>query len=133
MEKVKVKKADLVKVLQTNRDLHQTEFNEALVGYKISVEKELKNKLKDLKAGKDFDLYINLQKPVSYVKQYNDVIGMLEISTEEDVFISMEEYLKYYKNEWEWQTSWKLSNAFYSQAYVDSPKFGSKKESLING
>lgn len=126
MEKVKVKKEDLIKVLQTNRDIHQSAFNEALEGYKISVEKELKSKLKDLKAGKDFDLYINLQKPVSYVKQYNDVIGMLEISTEEDVSITMEEYLKYYKNEWEWQSSWQLSNALYSKAYVDSPKFGSK-------
>jgi Sec7-like guanine-nucleotide exchange factor len=127
MEKVKVKKVDLVKVLQTNRDIHQEAFNVALAGYKISVEKELKSKLKDLKAGKDFDLHIHLLKPISYVKQYNDVIGMLEISSEEEVSITMEEYLKYYKNEWEWQSSWQLSNAFYSQAYVDSPKFGSKK------
>jgi Sec7-like guanine-nucleotide exchange factor len=122
MEKVKVKKSDLIDVLKTNRDIHQKAFDEALAGYKIAVEKELKSKLKDLKTGKDFNLYINLQKPVSYVKQYNDVIGMLEISTEEDVHITMEEYLKYYKNEWEWQATWQLSNAFYSQAYAGSKK-----------
>jgi len=128
MEKVKVKKVDLVKILQTNRDIHQKDFEEALGGYKIAVEKELKSKLKDLKAGKDFDLYINLSKPKSYVKQYNDVIGMLEIASEEEVSITMEEYLKYYKNEWEWQSTWHLSNAPYATLYNVAGVGNAKKE-----
>ena len=126
MEKVKVQKRNLIEALRTNKDLHQREYDEALIGFRLAAEKELKLKLKELKAGKKDNIYISLQKPVSYVKQYNDVIGMLEISSEEEVSITMEEYLKYYKNEWEWKQTWQLSNAFYSQAYVDSTKFGNK-------
>ena len=118
MEKVKVNKTDLIKILKQNRDVHVKEFEEATCGYRMAVEMALKKKLKDVKAGKEFDLYFSdLSKPASYVKDYENVIGMLEITTEEAVSITMEEYLKYYKNEWAWSRSWSISNAPYATLY----------------
>ena len=80
MEKVKVNKNELISILKSNRDLHEKEYKEAYEGYKIAVEKALKTKIKEVKSGEDFNLnFFSLTKPISYVKSYNDVIGILEI------------------------------------------------------
>ena len=42
---------------------------------------------------------------------------MLEVASEDTVTLSMEEFLKYYKNEWEWQRSWSLRNDGYATLY----------------
>ena len=118
MEKVKVNKVDLIKILKENRDLHAKQFEEATVGYKLAVEIALKKKLKSVKAGEEFDLYFyDLSKPESHINEYDNVIGILEISTEDIIPISMEEYLKYYKNEWSWSKSWTTNNAPYATLY----------------
>ena len=118
MEKVHVNKIELIKILKTNRDIHAKDYEEAYGGYRIAVERELKKKLKEVKAGGLFNLHFNnLSEPQSYVKDYDNVIGMLEVSTESDVYVTMEEYLRYYKNEWAWSRSWSVSNAPYATLY----------------
>ena len=117
MEKVNVTKEDLIAKLKENRDIHEKDYNDAVGGYRMLAEKELKKKLKTVKAGEKFDLRFNLSEPQSFVKDYEDAIGMLEISTDLTISITMEEYLKSYKNEWEWSRSWKTSYAPYATLY----------------
>lgn len=128
MEKVKVQKSELIAVLKKNRDIHEKDYSDAVCGYRLLVEKELKKRLKLVQSGEKFDLYFNLNRPESHVKDYDDVIGMLEISSDEEVDVKMEEYLKYYKNEWNWQEGWKSTYsgyaAFYNSPGGTKPKMG---------
>jgi len=121
MEKIKVNKNELISVLKTNRDKHAQKYTEASAGYVMMVETELKKKLKEVRSGNDFDLnFHHLQKPESHVENYNDAIGMLEVSIDENISISMEDYLKYYKNKWEWCNYWSSQNTAYLTHYTNS-------------
>ena len=118
MDKVKVDKNDLLSILKTNRDKHEKDYNDAMGGYRLVAEAELKKKLKKVRAGEKFTLYFkDLREPDSHVQEYQNVIDMLEVSTDMFVEISMEDYLKYYKNEWNWCTSWKFHNSGYATLY----------------
>ena len=121
MDKVKVNKEDLISILKTNRDQHGKDYNDAVGGYLMTVEAELKKTLRKVRKGEEFDLYFrDLSKPDSHVKEYNDVIDMLSVSKDDDVNISMEDYLKYYKNEWNWCVSWSSQNTGFLMHYRNS-------------
>ncbi len=118
MDKVIVNKKELVNILIKNRDKHATEYQEALGGFYIQAQIDLEKKLAKVKEGKKFSIYFeNLKQPRSYIKEYNDVINMLGVTPASEVNISMEDYLKYYKNEWDWCASWKASNNSYVTLY----------------
>ena len=132
MDKLSVKKADLVAILKANKEAHAKFYNDALGGFKMTIEKELKKRLYLLrKEGKIHLAFYEFREPESHVKEYEDAIGMLEICLEENIEIDMEEYLKYYKNEWSWSASWKSSNTGYATLYnvagVGAAKPKSKK------
>ena len=117
MENVNVTVNELIEILKKNRDIHQQEYTEAMGGYRMEAESELKKRLKLIKSGEKFDLYFKLREPVSYAKDYEDAIGMLQITNSPFVSISMKEYLEYYKNEWDWSRSWHIENSGYATLY----------------
>ena len=117
MEKIKVNKDDLIKTLKVNRAEHLKEYDIAIEGFKIAVKKALAKKMKESKNlpdGKinDFNMaFYNLITPESHEEDFDTVIGMLEISTEKEVFINVQEYKQYYLNEWSWARNWHISNS----------------------
>jgi len=118
MDRVKVSKVELISILTSNRDQHIKDLKEATGGYYIQARKEFEEELTKIKEGKEFHTFFrNLNKPESHVKEYNNVIDMLGVSADTEVYISMEDYLKYYKNEWSWQASWQVSNKPYATLY----------------
>lgn len=121
MNTVSVKKDELVKVLTENRDIHKKKYEEAQQGYIILVTKALKKRLKKVEAGKEFDLHFyDLIKPENHVEDYQNVIDMLGVTEQESVDISMEDFQRYYKNNWSWHQQWHLSNKMYYDAYYAS-------------
>ena len=118
MNTVPVKKDDLIKVLTENRDKHQKKYDDAYKGYVILVTKALKKTLKKVEAGKKFDLnFHNLNKPERHTEDYQNVIDMLGVTDSATIDITMEDYQKYYKNNWSWHGHWHLSNKMYVDAY----------------
>ena len=126
MSRVKVKKEDLIKVLGTNKDVHQKEYDEAYSGYLQLCIEALEERLELVKSAAkvekdepevEFTMYFEdvHNPPVNHVDDYQNVIDMLEVGENEEVVIGMDEYLKYYKNNWQWRAGWELSN----KAYVD--------------
>ena len=84
----------------------------------MQARKEFEATLVKIKAGEKFETFFrNLHKPDSHVKEYTDVLDMLGISRDEEIQISMQDYLKYYKNEWDWADNWKMSNSGYATLY----------------
>jgi len=118
MDKVQISKDELIAVLTKNRDQHKRDYEDALGGYRLVAESKLKKVLKKIKSGEKFSLYFNdLHEPDSHVKEYQNVIDMLGICFDVNVSISMEDYLKYYKNEWNWCSQWQFSNSGYVTLY----------------
>jgi hypothetical protein len=117
MEKIKVDKQKLLSILAENKSKHINDYNVAVEGYKIAVKKALSKKMKELKALKNGELqkfnmnFYNLIVPESHEKDFDTVIGMLNVSTDMEIYITSTEYQQYYLNEWSWKNNWYVSNS----------------------
>lgn len=115
MQKVTVKKADLVAAVEKNRAGHRKIFEEALDGYKAKQVELLEAQLKRLRAGKRLPMMgYYLPVPEDHTKDYDRVLRMLEMSLFDVVEISQEDFAKYVMDDWEWRRSFLASNSAYS-------------------
>jgi hypothetical protein len=85
MEKVQVTRKALMAVLTKNRDKHIEEYKEALTGYYIQAKKDFTERLALIENGEEFTTYFDLHKPANHVKEYNDVLDMLGITSSEKI------------------------------------------------
>lgn len=120
MKAIRVSKAELLKTLQTNRDNHRKIFEEALEGFRKAVVRELERRLEIAKANKRVDLYIQLTQPVDQTKDYDRVIGMLNLSLDTEIELSETDYSCYVLDDWTWKKNFLTSNAFYSKTAADT-------------
>lgn len=116
---VKIKKEDLLKSIKANRDKHALEYDKAKNGFRKLLEKELRGKLNAIVESKNVKLAFKSVKPISHLKEYDDVIGMLELSTDTEFEINHQQYKQYVKNEWEWERMWYASNALNLSAVAN--------------
>lgn len=66
------------------------------------------------KAGKRFQVSFSLVQPSDQTKDYDRVIGMLEMDTEHDVLLSEKDYQSYVLDDWQWKQNFLFSNSSYS-------------------
>src|SRR6516165_11538428 len=92
MNQVKVRRADLLAKVRTNRDAHRELFLRAQQGYRKLVIEELDRMLADAKAGRQISRAINLAEPVDHTADYDRVMAMLEMSVDDTVILSAQEF-----------------------------------------
>lgn len=113
MEKIEVKKAELLAVLQQNRDDHRAIFEEALEGFRVNVEAELGRWLVDIRAGKRSSVYVSMSVPKDHTSDYNRAVKMIEMSIGDTVVLSETDFAQYVMDDWGWQAQF-LSNTYGS-------------------
>lgn len=118
--KVTVKTTDLLETLKDNRGKHAVAYENAKKGFRILLIKELEKKLQAAKDGKKVALSFTNQKPDSHLAEYDDVIGMLELSEDPTLIINHQQYKQYIKDEWNWARSWTTSNSAYIGAALSA-------------
>lgn len=111
---IKVKKSELLAKIKENREKHHKIFLEALDGYQKKMIKVLLQMLKEVRKGKRIQHMINLPLPQDMTQSYDTVIGMLEMSTEEEIKLSSMDFSKFVEDKWEWSRNFLHSNAPYS-------------------
>ena len=125
---------DVLEKLRMNRAKHKTDYEKAMEGYYAeraellaavkakllaniaNVEKALAEdntqKLSvDRKVMKDVKL--GLEVPQNYLEHYDDMIGQLEMTSQEIVKFSTAVYKQICQDDWEWSRDWKMSNSKY--------------------
>lgn len=123
MYKTTVKRTVILEKVRANRETHLAEYNEAMNGWKAetikvleNTQKEIIQQIEDIKAGVQ-EIYNVVsyypRKPENHLDDYDQVIGMLEDSIDENVILTFEEYGKYVKDRWEWMQSFKMSTVNY--------------------
>lgn len=110
------KVTDLLEKLMDNRAAHVKEFEEAREGYLAELEDKLTKMLNEVKTADlytEVNTYIDLDKPKSHEKDYDRIIDVLEMTTADTVNLTLGEFDKYVRDNWEWTDSFKMSNSKY--------------------
>ena len=113
MKSIKAKVSEVLDILKKNRDLHREIFIAAQKIYRSEVIRKLDQALQAAKDGKEFPSYIQIPEPEDHTKDYDRVIRMLELSTEETIELSEQEVEVYVMDRWSWSHSWAASNIRY--------------------
>lgn len=115
MNEINVTKSTLLEKLTENREIHKSEYKEMMETYHQEVIRGLSKLLKAAKKKpKQPVTSLNIPIPISYINEYDTVIGMLEMSTNEDFVITQAEYKKYVMNEWSWTNVFNSLKAAYN-------------------
>lgn len=114
---IPVKKVDLIKHLKKNRALHRKQFEAAHAGYRKAILEKVAQMYDDAKKGLDIQHFIQLDVPEDHTKDYDRLIGMLEMSIDKTVLITQQEYSQYVLDDWGWKENFtKVSTAYAVQA-----------------
>jgi hypothetical protein len=113
-----VKKDELLAKVRENRENHQRLSREAAGGYRATLLDALETAVVTLKDGKNVDgnhiSGLLHDQPQDHTKDYDRVIGMLEMHTEDQVTLDARDFGRYVQDDWEWKDQWLASNASYS-------------------
>lgn len=129
MTSMKVSKQMLIKILETNRANHRDLFLKAQAIYREVVIKELDFMLKEAQNGSTIRRTVNLSPPEDHTADYDRLLGLLKMSDEPNVDLSMGEYSTYVEDNWSWSRAANSKNANYTARNV-SPMFVGENASL---
>ncbi len=123
MREVTVRKEELLAKVLENRESHIKEYIEACEGYRQKaltkideVFAGLKSKIESLKEGQTIGLMavsFGLEVPETYEKEYDQVIMLLKMTTNEKIKLSSDEFACYVMDDWSWKETFTASNARY--------------------
>jgi hypothetical protein len=114
MRSVKIKTNELLAVLKKNRQTHEVDYNESMKGYREAVVHEIESALKKAKNGQDVHNFIRAVRPTSYLKSYDTIIRMIEMSSEDTVELTMQEFSQYVEDEWQWKEAFAATRMVYN-------------------
>jgi len=116
---ISVAKADLLESLRANLKKHKDEFGESFRGFKNLCIKELRKRATKIKMGKADDprtwLTFGLTPPRSHERDYEQLIGMLEMAQNDEFEITGAQFRQWVQDEWDWKVEHVTSNALYSR------------------
>jgi hypothetical protein len=117
---LKFKTSELLEILKKNRTAHEQTYKEAKKAYDRlrKVCDDFKKKVtRDYKA----EAYVSLNEPKSYLKSYDQVIRMFELTVETEIELDSESFLHYVMDEWEWSSRCRGDPMTYLSAQNASP------------
>ena len=119
MQKITVKKNELLVALRANRDAHYELFLKAQEGFKKKIVEALEQRIEAARKGRRIEMYINLSEPINKTDAYDTAIEMLEMDVRDEVELSREEFRNFVKDTWEWSAAARATNSGYVEHHVD--------------
>lgn len=113
MKTVKVKRDELLEQIRKNRTAHRAVFEKALEGYRKAVIKRLTEMLEDAKGGKRVEQVTLLMQPTNQTAEYDQVIKMLEMSVQDEIELTSQDFGCYVMDRWAWKSQFALSSSGY--------------------
>lgn len=111
---VEVSVDEALNALHTCRHAHQAIVAEAREGYLKAATKALRERTKEIAAGKVVPLQFYLPVPVDHTKHYDTVIKMLESHKKPTITLDAAQVECILMDKWDWQHVFTTTNAPYS-------------------
>jgi hypothetical protein len=113
IQHIAVKKDALIAALKKNRDGHRSQYEEAHAGYRKALIETVGRMYDDAKKGLEVAHMIHLDIPEDHTRDYDRLVGMLDMSIDETVLITATEYSQYVMDDWGWKERFiSTSNAY---------------------
>ncbi len=106
---------NLLAILKKNRGGHRKLYEEAFTEYRRQVVKAMEYNLERAREGGDIRLSLSLRTPEDHTEEYDAVIGLLELSTDDTVELTAHDYERFVLDRWEWQRSFETNTMSYTQ------------------
>lgn len=116
MEKVRVQKEKLIKIIRFNRNRHEVAYKTAFENFKKEFKENLQKKLEEVdgyQIGQNIYACVNMQVPCTYLKDYDRILKMLQLSIDEVIELTEKEVQYYVLDEWNWKGSWATTIVSY--------------------
>ena len=114
MENVKLNKKDLLKVIKKNRKKHVEEYESASKIFIEDAIAKLQEMLKVAQTKGRIIQSLGLAEPKSYVESYDTAIRMLEMSVDEVIELSEQEFKQFVEDNWVWKSAFTTTTSFYN-------------------
>jgi len=116
---ITVRKDDLLKKLRENRDKHHTVFQASLRGYSEHCHEILAAHIRAIDSGRTPEIRITVARPEDHTRDYDRVIGMLEMHQGDTFALDEVMYAQYVDDDWGWKRQWlKLSSEYAAGATI---------------
>jgi len=112
--RVTVKKEALLAALRKNREGHRSVFLKAQEGFRRLCIEHLDKMLANAKEGRVFATAIGLSAPEDHTKEYDVNIQMLEMSEDDKLVISEEQFRHFVQDDWDWRADFMANSAQYT-------------------
>jgi hypothetical protein len=103
---VTVNRYELLEIVQANAEKHRAMYTEALRMYRIKAAAALRDRLIAVQGGDQFNLSFNLPQPTHHAAEYERVIAMLTMHTDQTITLGQEAFARYVRDEWDWKRAW---------------------------
>jgi hypothetical protein len=103
LETVRVSKTKLLEKVKANREEHRATFEEAIAGWRDEIVRRVEEILRDAKAGRDVPLHIGVVRPEDHTSDYDSVISLLEMSEDDELELTYQQFNQYANDNWGWQ------------------------------
>jgi len=110
---VRVKRDELLEKVRANRADHKNTFEKALKVYREDVIAELERSILDAREGRRIRRSIELVEPINQTKEYDKIIAMLQMSVDDEVVLTSEDFAQYVMDDWRWKDAFIGSTAGY--------------------
>ena len=83
------------------------------MGFRKKVAERLTQMLDKANSGAEIELHVGLSHPVSNLEDYDEVIAMLEMTTDKEVELTSDQFRQYVMDKWHWRASAYALNQSY--------------------
>lgn len=115
MDCMTISREKMLMALRKNRNEHIEDYMEAKRVFAEKVMPLLKACIKDAEDGEvHLSQLRDMAEPVSFAKEYDRAIQMLEFSADEFIQVTSHDFRRYVMDEWEWKQDWAMNTLAYT-------------------
>lgn len=114
MRTVRISVYKLAECLAASRAKHVKELEQAMAGYRRLCMEALRAKLDKFEDGEFPEAHISERKPECHTSEYDRVIKMVQMSEDEVIELTDEEFQRYVEDDWGWRRQWSALNMKYA-------------------
>ena len=115
LKDVKVKTTELLAKLRANFARHKEELAADQKAYRSKLRRVLLDELNKLEAGSAEAVHIPVTPPDDHTDDYERAIGMLEMSVDEVVVLTANQFAAFVQDKWHWKTTTILKRMSYTE------------------